>query len=150
MSAQASPYKVHSREITQKASKGEQPFLHATHRLDPIYMPTKYYQNISKGIKVIERTSFCLRTDRRTDRRTDGQTDGRQADRYIPRSFSGRGIKIKKNPVFTVSRDIYISCHILQYFCYLFSKDVLLPASKIINIMINQFSQDNITYFFIS
>ena len=94
MSAQASPYKVHSREITQKASKGEQPFLHATHRLDPIYMPTKYYQNISKGIKVIERTSFCLRTDRRTDRRTDGQTDGRQADRYIPRSFSGRGIKI--------------------------------------------------------
>ena len=27
------------------------------------------------------------------DRRTDGQTDGRQADRYIPRSFSGRGIK---------------------------------------------------------
>ena len=92
MSAQASPYKVHSREITQKASKGEQPFLHATHRLDPIYMPTKYYQNISKGIKVIERTSFCLRTDRRTDRRTDGQTDGRQADRYIPRSFSGRGI----------------------------------------------------------
>ena len=94
MSAQASPYKVHSREITQKANKGEQPFLHATHRLDPIYMPTKYYQNISKGIKVIERTSFCLRTDRRTDRRTDGQTDGRQADRYIPRSFSGRGIKI--------------------------------------------------------
>ena len=95
MSAQASPYKVHSREITQKASKGEQPFLHATHRLDPIYMPTKYYQNISKGIKVIERTSFCLRMDRRTDRRTDGQTDGRQADRYIPRSFSGRGIKTR-------------------------------------------------------
>ena len=85
MRAQASPNKVHSREITQKASKGEQPFLHATHRLDPIYMPTKYYQNISKGIKVIERTSFCLQTD--------GQTDGRQADRYIPRSFSGRGIK---------------------------------------------------------
>ena len=95
MSAQASPYKVHSREITQQASKGEQPFLHATHCLDPIYMPTKYYQNISKGIKVIERTSFCLRTDRRTDRRTDGQTDGRQADRYIPRSFSGRGIKMR-------------------------------------------------------
>ena len=39
-------------------------------------MPTKYYQNISKGIKVIERTSFCLRTDRRTDRRTDGRTPG--------------------------------------------------------------------------
>ena len=33
------------------------------------------------------------RTDGQTDRRTDGRTDGRQADRYIPRSFSGRGIK---------------------------------------------------------
>ena len=62
-SAQAFPYKVHSREATQKASKREQPFLHATHRLDAIYMPTRYYQNISKGIKIIERTSFCLRTD---------------------------------------------------------------------------------------
>ena len=50
LSTQAFPYKVHSRGITQKASKGEQPFLHATHRLDLIYMPTKYYQNISKGI----------------------------------------------------------------------------------------------------
>ena len=131
MSAQASPYKVHSREITQKASKGEQPFLHATHRLDPIYMPTKYYQNISKGIKVIERTSFCLRTDRRTDRRTDGQTDGRQADRYIPRSFSGRGIKTgwntssKKSPsnlynkhrVLTLSfMNIYARLHPLWIF----------------------------------
>ena len=48
-------------------SKGEQPFLHPTHRLDLIYMPTKYYQNISKGIKVIEHTSFFLRTDRRTN-----------------------------------------------------------------------------------
>ena len=46
-------------------------------------MPTKYYQNISKGIKVIERTSFCLRTDRRTDRRTDGQTDRRTDARLI-------------------------------------------------------------------
>ena len=35
-------------------------------------MPIKYYQNISKGVKVIERKSFCRRTD------------GRQADRYIP------------------------------------------------------------------
>ena len=54
------PYKVHSREITQNASKEEHPFLHMTHRLDLIYIPTKYYQNISKGIKVIERTSFPL------------------------------------------------------------------------------------------
>ena len=60
MSAQAFPYKVNSREITQKASMGEKPILHMTHRLDPIYMPTMYYQNISKGIGVIERTSFPL------------------------------------------------------------------------------------------
>ena len=53
-------FKFHSREIAQKSIKGELPFLHATHRLDPIYMPTKYYQNISKGMKVIERTSFPL------------------------------------------------------------------------------------------
>ena len=32
--------------------------LHRTHRLDLIDLPTKYNQNISKGIKVIERTSF--------------------------------------------------------------------------------------------
>ena len=30
-------------------SKGEQPFLNVTHRLDLIYMYTKYHQNISKG-----------------------------------------------------------------------------------------------------
>ena len=43
--------------------KGEQPFLHATHCFDHIYMPTKYYQNISKGMKVIEHTNFCIWTD---------------------------------------------------------------------------------------
>ena len=32
----------HSREKTQKGSKGEQPFLHVTHNLDLIYMYTKY------------------------------------------------------------------------------------------------------------
>ena len=36
-------------EITQKASKGNESFLHATHRLNLIYMYTKYYQTISKG-----------------------------------------------------------------------------------------------------
>ena len=65
------PFKVHSREITLKATKVEQRFLHVTHLLDLIYMPTEYYQNISKGIKVIECTSFYL------------QTDGCLADHYI-------------------------------------------------------------------
>ena len=76
LSAQAFHCKVHSREITQKDSKREHPFLHDTHRLDLIYMPIKYYQNSSKGIKVIELTSFSLQTVR--------QIDGCQADRYIP------------------------------------------------------------------
>ena len=57
------PFKGHSREITQKASMGEQSFLHATHRPDHGY---QNYQNISKGIKVIERTIVCLWADRRT------------------------------------------------------------------------------------
>ena len=46
---------------------GDQPILHTIHRRDLIYMPAKYYQNISKGIKFSERTSFCLRTDGQTD-----------------------------------------------------------------------------------
>ena len=54
---QAFPNKVHSRKITQNASKGEQPFLHIN----------KISQRVLKGI---ERTRFCL------------QADGRQADRY--------------------------------------------------------------------
>ena len=62
------------------------PFLHGKHRLDLIYMYTKYHQNISKGIKVIERTSFFLQTDRRTD---EGQ-----ADCYIPRTLLAWGIKV--------------------------------------------------------
>ena len=40
------------------ASKEEQPFLHAAHRLDIIYMYTKYHQNISNCTSIIERTSF--------------------------------------------------------------------------------------------
>ena len=43
--------KNHWREIAEKWSKGDHPFLQAAHRLDPIFTPTKYYQNISKGIK---------------------------------------------------------------------------------------------------
>ena len=42
LSAQAFHSKVNSWEITQKGSKGEQPFLNMTHRLDLIYMSTKY------------------------------------------------------------------------------------------------------------
>ena len=48
-----------------------------------LYIPTKYYQNISKGIEVMERTMMRLRTDGRTD----GWTDGRHTDRYIPRTY---------------------------------------------------------------
>ena len=41
--------------------KGEQPCLHTTHHFDLICMPTKSHQNISKGIRVMERTRFpCL------------------------------------------------------------------------------------------
>ena len=83
-SAQFFPYKVHSRDITQKTNKREQPFLHVTPRLDLIYMPTKYYQNISKDIKVIECTSFYLRMDRRTP--------GWDWSLYPP-NLVGRGIK---------------------------------------------------------
>ena len=38
-------------------SKGEQPFLNATHGLYQIYMSTNYHQNILKGLSVIKRTS---------------------------------------------------------------------------------------------
>ena len=43
-----------------KGCKGEQPFLHVTHHFHLIYMSTKDHKNISKGIKVIECTSFLL------------------------------------------------------------------------------------------
>ena len=43
-----------------KEQQGEQPFLHETHYLDLICMYNKYHQNISKGKRVIERTSFSL------------------------------------------------------------------------------------------
>ena len=41
-------------------SNGAQPLLHATYRLDLIYLYTKYYQTISKGKRVMERTRFPL------------------------------------------------------------------------------------------
>ena len=78
LSAQASSYTVHSRKITQKVSKGEQPYLsyeENQHRPGLIFMPRKYmyYQNIPKGIKVIKRTSFYQQTDGRTDGRTNAR-----------------------------------------------------------------------------
>ena len=57
-SAQGFPIKIHSREITQTGSMGEQPFLYTTHHFDQTYMPTKYYQNISKGINAMELIRF--------------------------------------------------------------------------------------------
>ena len=118
-----SHYKVHSREITQKASKGEQPFLHVTHRLDPIYMPTKYFQNISKGIKVIERTSFCLRMDRR------------QTGHYIPKPCQSgdkkREKKYKENIFVTYIKKYNPTCNTLLVISvfYLFKWVVLIAAS---------------------
>ena len=67
LNSQASSYKVHSREITYKSSKGEQQFLNARHPLDLLYIYTIYYQNISKDIKVIERTSFPLKNSFKGD-----------------------------------------------------------------------------------
>ena len=49
-----------SKGDNSKGCKGEQPFLHVTHRFHLIYMSTKDHKNISKGIKVIECTSFLL------------------------------------------------------------------------------------------
>ena len=49
--------------------------LHVTRLLVLLYIPTKYYQNMSKGIEVMECTRMHL------------QTDGRHADRYIPRTY---------------------------------------------------------------
>ena len=52
-------------------------------------MPTKYDQNISKVINVMERTSVCL------------QTDGRAPARLLlyPRSSSGQGGGIIKEKI---------------------------------------------------
>ena len=40
---------------------------HMTHRLGLIYMYTKYHQNISKGIRVSENTSFPLSSSFKRD-----------------------------------------------------------------------------------
>ena len=53
----------------------EQRFLHMTHSLVLLYMPTKYYHNISKGYKVMNEQAFVYRW-----------TDRIQAYLYIPKS----------------------------------------------------------------
>ena len=70
------PYKVHLREITQKASKGEQPFLYATHRLDYICLP-----NIIKISQMVLKL-FCAQYF------VHGRTDRLQTIRYIPQTLS--------------------------------------------------------------
>ena len=55
-------FKISSWEITPKRCKMEQPFLHVTHHFDPIYMPTKCNQNISRGLKVMKWTNYRLQT----------------------------------------------------------------------------------------
>ena len=62
-------------EITQKVLKQGLSFLCGTHCHDLFYVSVKYHQNIPNGIRVIERTRKCLRTD------------GCQAHRHIPQTF---------------------------------------------------------------
>ena len=57
-------HKKHQRGDNSKSIK-------ATYRHDLFYITVKYYQNIPKGIQVIERTK-------------NGRTDGRQGHCYIP------------------------------------------------------------------
>ena len=64
--------------------KWELTLLHATRLLVLLYIPTKYYQIMSKGIKVLEGTRMRLRTDRC------------HADRYIPRTYLSGDKKKKK------------------------------------------------------
>ena len=53
-SEQGFPFKIHLRDITPKWREGAQQFLYETHGLDPIYMSTKYNENLSKGINAVE------------------------------------------------------------------------------------------------
>ena len=78
----SSPLKCFFKGDNSKGQQGRATMLHRTHHHDLIYMPTKYNQNISKGIKVIERTSFF-----------QGQMDAwvRQADHFIPQTLSVGG-----------------------------------------------------------
>ena len=46
---------IHSGEVTRKQAKQRLSLLHVTHLLFDTNASTKYYQNMSKGIKVMER-----------------------------------------------------------------------------------------------
>ena len=83
--------------------------MHATCLLVLLYIPTKYYQNMSKGIKVKERTRMRLRTD------------GHHADHYtspppppLPPEPISWGIKndIRLNLTFLMGRSkiFYMDC----------------------------------------
>ena len=60
----------------QKVLKRGLSLLYATYRHDLFDITVKHHQNIPNGIRVIERTRKCLRTDVRTDRWMDGRTPG--------------------------------------------------------------------------
>ena len=51
---------INSGEVTRKQPQQRLSLLHATHLLVVTNATTKYYQNMSKGIKVMERTRFGL------------------------------------------------------------------------------------------
>ena len=81
-------HKQHQRGDNSKGIKVRALILYATHRHNQFYITVKYHQNIPNGIRVIERTRKCLRTD--------GRTGGWMDARLIamsPEPF-GRGIKI--------------------------------------------------------
>ena len=56
-------------EITPEPSRLELSFLHATHLPNVFYNLTKFHENSSKGIGVMDRTRFRLQTDEQTDAR---------------------------------------------------------------------------------
>ena len=51
---------IHSGEVTRKQLQQRSSLLHVTHLLVVTNASTKHYQNVSKGIKVIECTRFWL------------------------------------------------------------------------------------------
>ena len=59
------------REITQKVSMAELPFLHSARHLMLIDICIKFCEYSLSGFQVIERTRFV--TDRQTDRQTDAR-----------------------------------------------------------------------------
>ena len=54
---------IHSREVTRKQPQQRLSLLHVTHLLFDTNASTKYYQNMSKGIKVMEHTRIWLQGD---------------------------------------------------------------------------------------